>query len=378
MTPVVNRWERYTTSRRYEPGDHIFNEGEPSDEMYIVKEGQLAIMKEALDSEPLMLAYRRTGDLMGEVSLLSDSPRTASAVAVKPTTLLTISRDDFWRLMREDTDFQQTVIHTLIDHLLVADESRMVSAVWERELFKRFSSLSTEHERMAELMQLRQETIRFIVHDLRNPLNLVLMTLSMIKATGISEEAARFVAMAEGGARRVLSLVETMLDLERLQDGDVALDFELLDIADLVKDVVDRIGTLARNSEVDLLADLPAGDLSVVAVDRGRIDRVLTNLVDNALKFTPPGGKVTVGVRQESDKLVCSVNDTGPGIPPEQRERVFDRFAQTEEGRKLKKGFGLGLSYCRSAIMAHGGRIWAEEGEDGRGTKLLFTLPLEQ
>jgi signal transduction histidine kinase len=133
---------------------------------------------------------------------------------------------------------------------------------------------------------------------------------------------------------------------------------------------------MAWSGEVKIGLALPEEELPVIQVDHHRIDRVITNLVDNALKFTPSGGTITIGVAPTEDGLQVSINDTGPGIAEDQRERIFDRFTQTEEGRKAK-GFGLGLAFCRSAILAHGGQIWVEEGDDGKGTKFIFTLPAQ-
>jgi signal transduction histidine kinase len=117
--------------------------------------------------------------------------------------------------------------------------------------------------------------------------------------------------------------------------------------------------------------------LPPLKADRIRVDRILMNLLDNALRFTPAGGTITLRARQEGDRMAVSINDTGRGIPAEQRERVFDRFVQVENETKATSGFGLGLSYCRSAVMAHGGEIRAEEGDGGVGTKMTFWLPLE-
>ena len=143
----------------------------------------------------------------------------------------------------------------------------------------------------------------------------------------------------------------------------------------LATEVVERNRAMAGAKDVALMVDRQDNLPSVVA-DRQRIDRVLTNLVDNALKFTPPGGTIRVSIRREKDLLIATVNDTGSGIPEHQRERIFDRFTQTEKGRKAR-GFGLGLAFCRSAVTAHGGRIWAEPGEDGQGTRFVFELPVE-
>jgi signal transduction histidine kinase len=119
-----------------------------------------------------------------------------------------------------------------------------------------------------------------------------------------------------------------------------------------------------------------APDLPLVIADGEKIERVLANLLDNAFKHTPREGKVTIAARQVGEAVQVSVADTGPGISPEERERIFERFAQTNGERPRRRGYGLGLAYCRLAVEAHGGRIWMEAGDGGAGSRFVFELPL--
>ncbi|NDJ53410.1 MAG: cyclic nucleotide-binding domain-containing protein [Chloroflexi bacterium] len=375
---VDTDWGQYTLAVTLEPSEYIFREGDPANSLYILAYGRVAIMKENPDGEALVLGYRDPGELVGEIALLSDSPRTASVMAIEPTRLLTISREDFWHGMHEDPTFQETVIHTLIDQLLEADKSRVTAASWERELFDRLGSASSESAQLAELLRLRQETTRFIVHDLRNPMNLIMTALSVIEMTNsdLPEDSQRFINMAKGGVRRMLSLVDAMLDVEKLEtEGSEALNLAEEDIVAVVSEVVERTKPLGWGNKIDLSLEVLADDIPPIQIDRGRIDRVLTNLTDNALKFTPPEGAITLSVDRDGDMILITVNDTGAGIPADERERIFDRFVQTEEGRKAS-GFGLGLAFCRKAVVSHGGQIWADEGDNGIGTKFTFTLPI--
>ena len=376
---TIEQWKHYTTAVHYQAGDVIFHEGDPAEEVFILGQGRVAIVKDSGDGSSLVLGERTVGHLIGEIGLLQETPRTASAVALDPTVLLAISKTDFWRLMYEDRDFQQMVIATLIGHLLTADQNRIAIAAAERELFERLSKLATENEQLAELMQLRQETIHFIVHDLRNPLHMMHMVLENLDLGGDKldeERRARFLALARGGVERMLGLVDAMLDVERLDGGQARLEMLPVDVPDLVESVIARARPLAEAGHLTLtLRPIPA-DLPPISGDRLRLDRVVTNLIDNAIKFVPPGGAITVEVIKGKAGVGVSVNDTGPGIPARQRERIFERFAQAKTDRE-RAGFGLGLAFCRSAIAAHGGRIWAEQGDNGVGTKIIFTLPAD-
>jgi signal transduction histidine kinase len=372
------KWERYTDSRDYDAGQVICKEGEAGDDFYIIESGQVVISKESEDGDLVVLGYRKSGEMFGEIALITASPRSATVTAAEPTTVRAMAHDDFWHLMKTDETLQQLVMQTVIERLLAADESRVLAEVWERRVHERFTNLTDENERMAEIMQLRQETIHFIVHDLRDPIGLARSALGMIEmAPGYDAESdiGRFVMMAAGGLQRMLNLVDSLLDVEQLTEGESALELEQVDMVALQESVIEKQQPIATSLQVELVSQVsPTTSLSHIRADRERVERVIANLIDNALKFTPPAGQVTVSLEQVGDVMEVAINDTGPGIPEDRRERVFERFVKDEEGSKAK-GFGLGLSFCRSAVEAHGGTIHAEEGEGGIGTKFVFTLP---
>jgi signal transduction histidine kinase len=378
MPQIQHEWELYTSPRQVPAGESILREGDPGDAMFIIRSGEVAITKDAPEGDPLVLGFRGPGDLIGEIALISDAPRTASMVAVKPTELMVISKDNFWNLLRADDGFRQIVMETLINHLLKADRSRLQAELWERDLEARFKRLSTEHERMAEIMQLRQETMRFIIHDLRNPLHLAMTALAMVEMEPdykAESDSGRFVTMAQGGLQRMLNLVEAILDVSRMESGDVPLDLSPVNLDEMIDRCVMGSQPLAITARVELCAEHPVSALPNIPADANRIERVIMNLIDNAMRFTPPDGTVTVSAWAEEWYVWIAVDDTGHGIPADQRERVFDRFVQTEAGR-TSTGFGLGLAFCRSAIQAHGGTIRAEEGASGKGTRIVFSLPV--
>jgi len=369
----------YAVTREFLPGEYVFHEGDAGDHLYIISSGQLAIIKGARSESPLVLSYRHRGEMIGEISLLHDSPRTASVMAVEPTTLYIIERNQFWDLLDNNQEFRRVVMQTLIDRLLTADESRLRAANAERKLMENFSSLSTEHARMAEVMQLRSETMRFIVHDLRNPLNLVIFALSMIES--ITKDIAQanihdVLALATGAVQRMLTLIDALLEVERLETGGITLDSTMADLGALAQSTVDRLQPMAATFRVHLHMKPSAAPLPVVSFDIDRIERVITNLVDNALKFAPPEGSVTVSTWADGDGVYLAVDDDGPGIPEDQRHRIFDRFTQVTGRDETSRGFGLGLAFCRSAIQAHAGRIWVENGPGDVGTRFVFALPL--
>jgi signal transduction histidine kinase len=238
----------------------------------------------------------------------------------------------------------------------------------------------TERRRMETL---REDLIRALVHDLRNPLASIMTSLSLIahaddKGTNrLSSLQRRHAENVRTSAREMVRLVDNILDVSRLETGQMPLRRSLLPASDLVAETVKKQRPLAAEKEIALEVKL-ARERCLVWVDPGLVARVLQNLLDNALKFTPAGGSILVHLRtpgapaagQElADCVQVSVSDSGPGIPPEIQDRIFDKFVSGGP-----KGSGLGLAFCKMAVEAHGGRIWLD-GNSNNGARFAFTLP---
>ena len=159
-----------------------------------------------------------------------------------------------------------------------------------------------------------------------------------------------------------------------MESGQAYLEIAPADLASLVQTVVQRVSRLLSKHSLTLTVDMP--ELPDLMLDADMIDRVLANLLDNAIKFTPNHGRLSIQAACEDDQVTVRVADTGRGMPTEQRERFFDRFVQVTGEQARTRGFGLGLTFCRLAVEAHGGRIWVEDGEGGVGSQFVFTLPL--
>jgi PAS domain S-box-containing protein len=223
------------------------------------------------------------------------------------------------------------------------------------------------------LDQLREDLTHALVHDLRNPLTSISGSLEMLAedADPVSSPVRReLVEVARANTQRMLGLVDSILEVHRLEAGQLPLDRKAVQLAPLVAEVLRLQAALAGEKRLHLVNAVPA-DLPPLWVDTRLTGRVLQNLVDNAIKFTPVGGtiRVTAGV-ESAQQLAVSVSDDGPGIPAEIEVGLFQKFV-----RGAGRGSGLGLAFCRLAVEAHGGRIWAESGA-GKGTTVSFTLPL--
>ena len=228
--------------------------------------------------------------------------------------------------------------------------------------------------RSAENM--RDDLTRALVHDLRNPLTSILSSLELIQRFGavgrntLSDKQAHYVRGAIGSTLRVSNLVTAILDMEQLESGEMPLDKTDVSLAQIANDVVAAQTAVAVAKQIRLEQQIPI-TLPTILLDRSLIQRVLQNLVDNAVKFTSNGGSVLVSAERTSTSTTLRVRDSGDGIPPEVQKRLFQRFAA---GNQKGRGSGLGLAFCKLVVETHGGRIWVES-TPGLGAAFYVELP---
>jgi PAS domain S-box-containing protein len=229
-----------------------------------------------------------------------------------------------------------------------------------------------------QLEEMREDLLAMIFHDLRAPLGNVLSSLEMLEAALPRDEGsavlAPLVEIALRSSQRLSHLLNSLLDLRRLESGQAILDKEPAELLVLMREAVDQIQPNAEARAVALKLDLPPR-VPLLLLDSDMVRRVLINLLDNAVKYTPPGSRVTVQVSAPPrEPVTVAIADEGTGVAAEHEHMIFEKFnrVQREGG---PKGLGLGLAFCRLAIEAHGGRIWVE-GAPGRGATFKFTLPV--
>jgi signal transduction histidine kinase len=230
-----------------------------------------------------------------------------------------------------------------------------------------------------ELAQLREDMMHMLVHDLRSPLTVLHGSLEMTDMfidDGNLEEVRLLGQMAQRSCDRMLRMVSELLDISKLESGELPIHPQRTNVESLLGEIAARIGPLAEraNITIDLMfkADLPP-----LQVDPKFLDRVLHNLLDNAIKFTPDGGHVQLWAKADpdsADAVLIGVKDTGPGVPSEELHRLFEKFQQVSSVTGRRVGTGLGLPFCKLAIEAHGGQIWVES-EVGKGSTFIMRLP---
>lgn len=244
-----------------------------------------------------------------------------------------------------------------------------------------------------ELEQLREEYTGMLVHDLRAPLTAIMNGVLMVnRGMGgpVTKQQQELLSIAHQGTQTILEMVNTLLDIAKMEQNSMDLDLESVAPIALIEAAQQRLQASLQGQNVFLELQV-AANIPPITADRDKLVRVLQNLLDNAIKFSPSGRTVTVGVgtlpRDEASMpmpvprleagnwLVFWIKDEGPGIAPQYHARIFEKFGQAS-GRKVR-GTGLGLTFCKFTVEAHGGMIWLESRE-GSGSIFAFTLPFDR
>jgi len=226
--------------------------------------------------------------------------------------------------------------------------------------------------------QLIRDLSDMVAHDLKGPLTTVMGFLELLAEEPLEGRAKQYVERSLGAARWLSVLVAGILDVARLEGAEVTLAREPLDLAEEIPAALDLINYQVSDKGIQVVIACPP-DLPRVSANREFVRRVIVNLASNAVELAPSGTSLTVSAEAdpEGESVIVSVQDEGPGIPKEFQERIFDKFfqASARERTHTKVSVGLGLSFCRLAVEAHGGRIWVES-EPGKGSRFRFSLPV--
>jgi two-component system, OmpR family, phosphate regulon sensor histidine kinase PhoR len=229
--------------------------------------------------------------------------------------------------------------------------------------------------RLKQLENIRQEFVANVSHELRTPLSIIKGYVETLLDEQPPDPATarQFLETIQRHSRRLENLIEDLLNISALESPQSRLELEPLTLRDVAQTVADELARQAAEKKITVAIDLPA-DLPAARGHRPRLHQVFVNLLDNAIKYTPTGGRVVVTARATNGDIECCVADNGPGIGAEHLPRIFERFYRVDKARSRELGgTGLGLSIVKHIVQAHGGRVWAES-EVGKGSRFYFTL----
>ncbi len=285
------------------------------------------------------------------------------------------------RCSQEDLELLITLashIAVAIDNAQAYHQLEKLTLTLERRVQERTQELQTANEKLQELDRLKSAFVSIASHELRTPMTSIKGYVeNMLEGlTGIlSEKQAHYLGRVKHNVERLTRLINQLLDLSRLDARVLELVLEPLSVHEVVTEVIDSFRPLAQEKSLTL-TERHAGELPPILADRDKLNQILTNLIQNAVKFTPTGGEVLVESQVRKDGLVQTcVSDTGCGIPPHELDKVFERFFRGESAPAEARGTGLGLTITKSLIEMHGGRIWVES-VIGKGSRFFFTMPI--
>ncbi len=225
-----------------------------------------------------------------------------------------------------------------------------------------------------QIEQMKDDFIHSITHDLRNPMTSIRGFLKfLIDELGgpLTDQQRKMVETMDRASMRLLGMINDILDVAKLEAGKIQLNLAETDLRDTARHVNELLQTQATKKQIELVLDAPEG-LPKISVDPMLMERLYTNLIGNAIKFTPEGGRITVQLVDKGDSIYSAVTDSGEGIPPDYLNKIFDKFQQVAGQRK--GGTGLGLTICKYIVESHKGDIFVES-EVGKGSKFQFTIP---
>jgi two-component system, sensor histidine kinase and response regulator len=251
----------------------------------------------------------------------------------------------------------------------------------EKKIEDRTRELGFANERLKELDRMKSDFVSHVSHELRTPLTAIKGAVDLVldEVVGpLTEKQIHYLTRVRANTQHLAGLINDLLDLAKIESGRIEVKSSRVSLGGLVHEVVDGLRPMAAEKVIALEANIREPPILVWA-DRHKINQVLMNLIGNAIKFTPVQGRVTISAsRNGHENVQVSVSDTGPGVPPEEKEKIFAKFYQIPEvNEDNPKGTGLGLAISKALVELHGGKIWVES-EPGCGSTFSFTLPVSR
>lgn len=287
--------------------------------------------------------------------------------------------DDMKATAKNLEEAQRHAIETF-DNRVVRKDGTLVDTRWSvRFVEQERSMVCVAHDvsQRKQLERMKQEFVAIVSHDLRSPLtsiNLRLNTLASGMHGELPADANRIITNVTASVKRLISLINDLLDIEKLDSGSWDMRFQCDSLMEVLKNSAESVLALSERKRIKVV--LPDEDLMVTA-DHERLTQVVTNIISNSIKFSPEDTQVVISAKSDGKWLEVRIKDSGPGILEEERATIFDRFKQSKREAGRKSGSGLGLAICASIIREHGGEIGVDS-ENGDGSTFWFRIPVEQ
>jgi signal transduction histidine kinase len=351
----------------YPAGAILCRENQVEHTFYMILEGVVEVSKQISPEEVRLLKTLEAGEFFGEMALIHNSPRAATVEAKTALVVLELDKGGFEHVLQHSSSVAMAMVRVISNRLRQNDDMAI------EDLRMRAGELAQAYQKLAEQDLARREFLSDIAHELRTPLMAAsgyLQILNQGKLSGTNLNEA-----LDAVSRNVGQIVSLVNDVLFLQEIELVLqDFQPVDMSEIAHAVVEKYSDKAKEHHVPLTIKGDKG-LPQVAGDPKLLERALTGIIDNAIKFSPRGGDVELRFSSKNDSLALMVEDHGIGIAPEIRPRIFERFYHLgQSGEDLFSGLGIGLAITRQIIEQHNGKLELES-TPGRGSTFTMVLP---
>lgn len=346
----------------------LCREGAHETAFYIILEGKVIVTKTINAGETRVLKHLSAGDFFGEMAIIHNAPRAATVTTVQPTSVLVLEKEAFSNLLEQSSSISLAMVREVSRRLRENDEMAI------EDLRVKAKELALAYQQLAEQEVARNEFLTVLAHELRTPLMATNGYLQIIQTGKLQDADLRSAVEIIGHhVQDITALVNNLLFLQEM--NLILPDLKPNNLIPIVNNAVEQYRHMAAKNNITLHAVLPPNEISVRAFPKS-LERAIAAILDNAVKFSLPGGEVTILVEDNNDRCRIVITDHGVGISPEVMPRIFDRFFHTESiGDNLYRGIGLGLSIAREVIQHHGGTIEAVS-TPGVGSRFTISLPL--
>lgn len=350
----------------YPPEVVLCQEGAIEEIFYILLDGEVRVTKAIVRDQNRLLNHLGPGDFFGEMGLIHDAPRAASVVTTLSTTVLTIHKTDFDLLLQQSSSVSMAMVREVSRRLRENDEMTI------EDLRSKAGELATAYHRLAQEEYARREFLTAIAHELRTPLTSAGGFLEMARKKMLEGET--YDLAIEAISRNVQQIVSLVNDILFLQEVELVFpELHPINVDEVVRSAIEIVQEKADQNQLQFLLVIKPG-LPKVCGHYNSLERALTMVLDNAVKFSPKGGKVYLSVEPVDDYLCIIIRDEGMGISEEALPKIFDRFYREEPtGNELYGGVGLGLAITRQVIEQLGGKIEVES-QVGEGSTFKLYL----
>jgi len=349
-------------------------EEELANKMHELEESEKATLNIMEDLQETISSLKKTQQELSEKNeeliAAEEEQRQLTAALEEQNRLVVDAQQDLFEAL-DRTVSSERELRSKHEQLLVAEGKLLtINSQLEERVTERTSEVS-------KLLQQKESFISQLAHDLRNPLTPLVALLPILEQKQNDEKAKNIVAMAVRNVDYMEDLVNKTVQLAKLNSTN-AVTFEIVDInlSSLVQGLVERQKICFDDAKIT--TRITIDERITVAADKLQLTEVFTNLSNNAVKFMPENGTLTLDAREDNGFAIVSITDTGIGITKDQAEHIFDEFYKADQSRHELGSAGLGLTICKRIIEKHGGRIWAESEGEGKGTTFRFTIPLAQ